>query len=79
MKLIREFIIILIIYIAQLGLVRMCAFVLQILSTDRRFGTILNKSFNDNMSLPNSIRIASFHGTYADFLILVRIYLHTYI
>ncbi|CAO3613816.1 unnamed protein product [Cunninghamella echinulata] len=55
---------------SQLGIVRMCAFVLQTLSTDRRFGTILNKPFNDNMSLPTSIRIASFHGTYADFLIL---------
>ncbi|ORZ03659.1 high-temperature-induced dauer-formation protein-domain-containing protein [Syncephalastrum racemosum] len=54
---------------AQVGLVRMCAFILQTLSSDRTFGVKLNRHFDGHSSLPASIRITAFHGTYADFLI----------
>ena len=51
------------------GLVRMCIFVLQSLSTEPNFGKSLNKLFENHDSLPASIREPNFHGTYADFLI----------
>ncbi|KAF7723641.1 hypothetical protein EC973_001783 [Apophysomyces ossiformis] len=55
---------------AQVGLVRMCTFILQTLSSDRTFGVKLNRTFDGHSSLPASVRIAAFHGTYADFLII---------
>ncbi|KAG0175125.1 hypothetical protein DFQ30_000608 [Apophysomyces sp. BC1015] len=55
---------------AQVGLVRMCTFILQTLSSDRTFGVKLNRTFDGHSSLPTSIRIPAFHGTYADFLII---------
>ncbi|KAG2184645.1 hypothetical protein INT43_000558 [Umbelopsis isabellina] len=55
---------------AQIGLVRMSAFVLQTLSSDRAFGVKLNRSFDGHSSLPNSVRLPMFHGSYADFLII---------
>jgi hypothetical protein len=51
------------------GLVRMCAFMLQTLSVETNFGISLNKTFGGQESLPASIRIQGFRGTYADFLI----------
>ncbi|KAL5383738.1 hypothetical protein DPSP01_005841 [Paraphaeosphaeria sporulosa] len=51
------------------GLVRMCIFVLQTLSVESHFGKSLNKTFEGQESLPASIRITNFHGTYADYLI----------
>ncbi|KAF2685360.1 hypothetical protein K458DRAFT_417422 [Lentithecium fluviatile CBS 122367] len=51
------------------GLVRMCIFVLQTLSVEPNFGKSLNKTFEGQESLPVSIRIPNFHGTYADYLI----------
>ncbi|KAL1836647.1 hypothetical protein VTJ49DRAFT_4822 [Mycothermus thermophilus] len=51
------------------GLVRMCAFLLQTLSVEKNFGVNLNKSFDAQDTLPPSIRIAGFRGTYGDFLI----------
>lgn len=56
---------------AQIGLVRMSAFVLQTLSSDRAFGVKLNKTFDGHSSLPNSVRLPAFHGSYADFVIIV--------
>ena len=56
---------------AQVGLVRMCAFILQTLSSDRTFGVKLNRPFDGHSSLPAAVRIPAFHGTYADFLIIV--------
>jgi len=53
------------------GLVRMCIFVLQTLSVEPHFGKSLNKTFEGQESLPLSIRIPNFHGTYADYLITV--------
>ncbi|KAF2646734.1 hypothetical protein P280DRAFT_464922 [Massarina eburnea CBS 473.64] len=51
------------------GLVRMCIFVLQTLSVEPQFGKSLNKTFEGQETLPASIRIPNFHGTYADYLI----------
>lgn len=53
------------------GIVRMCVFVLQTLSVEPTFGERLNKSFQGQETLPQIIRIPDFHGTYADFLIIV--------
>ncbi|KAI5780872.1 high-temperature-induced dauer-formation protein-domain-containing protein [Geopyxis carbonaria] len=52
------------------GVVRMCVFVLQTLSTEAKFGKSLNKCFEGQASLPASVRIPSFSGTYADYLII---------
>lgn len=54
---------------AKQGVVRMCAFLLQTLSVDSKFGPSLNKPFEGQESLPVGIRINSFRGTYCDFLI----------
>ncbi|KAG5983219.1 hypothetical protein E4U55_000508 [Claviceps digitariae] len=54
---------------AKQGIVRMCAFLLQSLSVDVKFGPSLNKVFEGQHSLPAGIRIAGFKGTYCDFLI----------
>lgn len=54
------------------GIVRMCAFLLQTLSVERNFGVNLNKYFETQETLPPSIRVPNFSGTYADFLIHVR-------
>ncbi|KAG4290831.1 hypothetical protein FPRO06_02717 [Fusarium proliferatum] len=51
------------------GVVRMCAFLLQTLSVETNFGVNLNKYFEGQESLPTSIRVPGFRGTYADFLI----------
>ena len=56
---------------AQQGVVRMCVFVLQTLSVERPFASNLNKSFEGQDSLPLLIRIPGFHGSYADFFIIV--------
>jgi hypothetical protein len=54
------------------GLVRMCIFILQTLSVEPNFGKGLNKTFEQQETLPATIRIPNFHGTYADYLITVR-------
>lgn len=51
------------------GIVRMCAFILQTLSVEKNFGINLNKAFSTQDTLPQSIRIPGFGGSYADFLI----------
>jgi hypothetical protein len=51
------------------GVVRMCAFLLQTMSVEPNFGIHLNKPFEGQDSLPASIRINGFRGSYADFLI----------
>ncbi|KAG0361486.1 hypothetical protein BG005_008218 [Podila minutissima] len=53
----------------HIGLLRMCAFMLQTLSKDKAFGRSLNKVFDGHASLPANIRIHNFHGTYGDYLI----------
>lgn len=54
---------------AKQGIVRMCAFLLQTMSVETNFGLHLNKKFVGQESLPPGIRINSFDGSYADFLI----------
>ena len=56
---------------AKQGVVRMCVFVLQTLTTEPNFGKRLNRKFETQESLPPSVRLADFDGTYADFLIMV--------
>ncbi|KAF3002815.1 hypothetical protein G7054_g10552 [Neopestalotiopsis clavispora] len=51
------------------GVVRMCAFLLQTLSVEPKFGINLNKAFDGQDLLPTVIRIPNFRGTYADYLI----------
>ena len=52
------------------GIVKMCVFVLQTMSVESSFGNNLNKKFEAQETLPPSIRVAKFKGTYADFLII---------
>jgi hypothetical protein len=54
------------------GIVRMCVFLLQTLSVEPNFGKNLNKKFVAQETVPASIRISNFTGTYADFLVTVR-------
>lgn len=58
---------------AKQGVVRMCVFVLQTLSTEPNFGKQLNQNFEGHESLPATIRLNEFRGTYADFMIIVRL------
>ncbi|SLM39067.1 Hid-1, partial [Lasallia pustulata] len=51
------------------GIVRMCVFVLQTMSVEAAFGKNLNNKFEAQETLPPSIRLQNFKGTYADFLI----------
>ncbi|KAL3423034.1 high-temperature-induced dauer-formation protein [Phlyctema vagabunda] len=51
------------------GVVRMCVFILQTLSVEPNFGINLNKRFEAQDTLPPSIRIQDFNGSYGDFLI----------
>ncbi|KAG0348842.1 hypothetical protein BG004_003989 [Podila humilis] len=53
----------------QLGLIRMCAYMLQTLSKDKTLSKSLNTTFDGHASLPNNIKIPNFHGTYGDYLI----------
>ncbi|KAI4247598.1 MAG: hypothetical protein LQ352_006122 [Teloschistes flavicans] len=52
------------------GVVRMCVFILQTLSTEPTFGKNINKTLPTQANLPTSVRIPEFSGTYADFLII---------
>ena len=61
--------------LAKQGVVRMCVFVLQTLSTEPNFGKRLNKRFEGQIYLPASIRLSDFSGTYADFLIIVILFI----
>ncbi|PYH80206.1 high-temperature-induced dauer-formation protein [Aspergillus uvarum CBS 121591] len=51
------------------GVVRMCIFILQTMSVEPNFGKSLNLKFEAQETLPQSIRIPGFKGSYADFLI----------
>ncbi|KAF3280859.1 hypothetical protein TWF970_002539 [Orbilia oligospora] len=52
------------------GVVRMCVFVLQTLSSEPKFGKSLNKKFENQNLLPPSVRIAGFSGSYAEYVII---------
>lgn len=53
------------------GVVRMCIFILQTMSAEPTFGKSLNNAFEAQETLPQSIRLAKFRGSYGDFLIMV--------
>ena len=55
------------------GIVRMCIFVLQTLSSEQNFGKGLNKLFEGQETLPASIRIQNFRGSYAEYVISVSV------
>ncbi|KAL8750244.1 MAG: hypothetical protein Q9184_006490 [Pyrenodesmia sp. 2 TL-2023] len=55
---------------ARQGVVRMCVFILQTLSTEPAFGKSLNRRFFGQESLPLEVRIPDLNGTYADFVII---------
>ncbi|KAF3935277.1 hypothetical protein ABW19_dt0204722 [Dactylella cylindrospora] len=52
------------------GVVRMCVFVLQTLSSEPKFGKSLNKKFENQNLLPPSVRISGFSGSYAEYVII---------
>nr|POE87499.1 ubp5-interacting protein [Quercus suber] len=58
---------------AKHGVLRLCILLLQTLSQDKEFATRLNVPLIGAESLPARLKITNFHGSYADFLILVRI------
>lgn len=55
------------------GLVKMCIFLLQTLSVEPNFGKNLFRRFEAQDTLPPSIRLENFGGTYGDFLIIVSV------
>ncbi|KAL4917973.1 high-temperature-induced dauer-formation protein-domain-containing protein [Aspergillus aurantiobrunneus] len=55
---------------AKQGVVRMCIFILQTMSVEPTFGKSLNNKFEAQETLPQSIRIPGFKGSYADFLLI---------
>ncbi|KAF3396112.1 Ubp5-interacting protein [Penicillium rolfsii] len=52
------------------GIVRLCIFILQTMSAEPNFGKSLNMKFEAQETLPQSIRILKFRGSYADYLIM---------
>ncbi|KAK7888414.1 hypothetical protein LTR67_008760 [Exophiala xenobiotica] len=56
--------------VTKQGIVRMCVFVLQTMSVESPFGNNLNKKFEGQETLPPSIRLSNFRGSYGDFLII---------
>jgi hypothetical protein len=74
----HDFIVLILFYIidqkhdpSKQGLIRMCIFVLQSMSVEPNFGKRLNKNFARQETLPAVMRFSEFHGTYADYLLLV--------
>ena len=57
--------------VSKQGLIRMCVLILQTMSVEANFGKSLNQRFEGQETLPSSIRIQNFHGTYADYVITV--------
>ncbi|KAL3458554.1 high-temperature-induced dauer-formation protein-domain-containing protein [Aspergillus heterothallicus] len=55
---------------AKQGVVRMCIFILQTMSVEPNFGRSLNKTFEAQDTLPQTIRIPGFRGSYGDFLLI---------
>ncbi|KAJ5113926.1 hypothetical protein N7456_002460 [Penicillium angulare] len=52
------------------GVVRMCIFILQTMSAEETFGKSLNMKFEGQETLPPSIRVPKFRGSYGDYLIM---------
>lgn len=55
------------------GVGRVCVFCLQTLSAEPAFGSLLNRRFEAHENLPASIQIRNFHGSYADYFIIVSV------
>ncbi|KAL4883047.1 high-temperature-induced dauer-formation protein-domain-containing protein [Aspergillus karnatakaensis] len=55
---------------AKQGVVRMCIFILQTMSVEPTFGKSLNNKFEAQETLPQTVRIPGFKGSYADFLLI---------
>jgi hypothetical protein len=55
------------------GVVKLCIFILQTLSVEASFGKSLNINFEAQDTLPTSIRLTGFRGSYADYLIIVSL------
>lgn len=51
----------------------MCVFILQTMSAEPTFAKSLNNSFEAQETLPQSIRLPRFRGSYGDYLIMVRL------
>jgi hypothetical protein len=51
----------------------MSAFILQALSAEKGFAASLNRPFEGQGALPSNVRLSNFHGSYADFMIIVRL------
>jgi hypothetical protein len=51
----------------------MSSFILQTFSAEKGFAASLNRPFEGHGALPSNVRLSNFHGTYADFMIMVRI------
>lgn len=73
----QDFMIVLLYYIhekrmdpAKFGLVRLCAYALLYLTTEKTFIVSLSKGFISQSSLPHNIQLSSFNGSYADYLII---------
>lgn len=56
------------------GVVRLCIFILQTMSAEATFCESINMKFEAQETLPQSIRLLKFRGSYADFLIIVRFF-----
>lgn len=54
------------------GVVRLCIFILQTMSVEPTFAKSLNNKFEAQETLPQSIRLLKFRGSYADYLVTVR-------
>ncbi|KAI2793577.1 hypothetical protein POX_a00158 [Penicillium oxalicum] len=52
------------------GVVRLCIFILQTMSAEPNFGKSLNMKFEAQETLPQSIRLLNFRGSYADYLFM---------
>ncbi|KAJ5754410.1 hypothetical protein N7533_003953 [Penicillium manginii] len=52
------------------GVVRLCIFILQTMSAEATFCESINMKFEAQETLPQSIRLLKFRGSYADFLII---------
>lgn len=55
------------------GVVRLCIFILQTMSVEPTFAKSLNNKFEGQDTLPQSVRLPKFRGSYADYLIMVRL------
>lgn len=56
--------------ISKRGHIRLCAYILQHISSDPALAGLLSKRFEGYSNLPGNMKLSSFNGTYADYFIL---------